>query len=60
MSVIAFDGVMLFLRLKDVTNTCKFLTYATQSKYWREIFSEMAESWKKLNTSKVFSSFIVC
>ena len=35
-------------------------TYATQSNYWRDFFSAMAESWKKLKTSNVFSSFIVC
>ena len=35
-------------------------TYATYSNYWRELFSAMAESWKKLKTSNVFSSFIVC
>ena len=26
----------------------------------QDFFSEMAESWKKLKTSNVFSSFIVC
>ena len=34
--------------------------YATQSKYWWDFFSAMAESWKKLKTSNVFLSFIVC
>ena len=34
-------------------------TYATQSNYWRDFFSAMAESWKKLKASNVFSSFIV-
>ena len=34
--------------------------YATQSNYWRDFFSAMAESWKKLKTSNVFSSCIVC
>ena len=33
--------------------------YATQSNYWREFFNATAESWKKLKTSNVFSSFIV-
>ena len=33
--------------------------YATQSNYWREFFSALAESWKKLNTSNVFSSFTI-
>ena len=27
---------------------------------WREFLSAMAESWKKLKTSNVFSSFTVC
>ena len=36
------------------------LTYATQSNYWRDFLSTMAESWKKLKTSNVFSSFTVC
>ena len=35
-------------------------TYATQSKNWREFISAMEESWKKLKTSNVFLSFIVC
>ena len=36
------------------------LMYATQSNYWRDLFSAMAESLKKLKTSNVFASFIVC
>ena len=32
--------------------------YATWSKYWREFFSAKGESWKKLKTSNLFSSFI--
>ena len=35
-------------------------TYMTQSNYLRDFFSAMAYSWKKLKTSYVFSSFIVC
>ena len=50
-SFMALDGVTSFLHLKDVTITCKRM---------REFFSVMAESWKKLKTSNVFSSFIVC
>ena len=53
----ALDGVTSFLRLKDVTITCKRMRRSL--KYWREFFSAMAESWKKLKTSNVFSSFIV-
>ena len=34
--------------------------YATQSNYWQDFFSAMAESWKKLNTSNVFSPFVGC
>ena len=36
------------------------LTYATQFNYWQDFFSAMAESSKKLKTSNVFLSFIVC
>ena len=52
-SFMALDGEASFLRLKDVTNTCK---------YWQEFFSAMAlvENWKKLKTSNVILSFIVC
>ena len=52
----SLDGVTSFLRLKDVTSTRK----RKKAKYWGEFFSAMAESWKKLNTSNVFSLFIVC
>ena len=34
-------------------------TYASQSEVWRDFFSAMAESLKKLKTSNLFSSFIV-
>ena len=34
-------------------------TFAKQSDVWRDFFSAMAESWKKLKTSNLFSSFIV-
>ena len=54
-SFMALDGVTSFLRMKDAT-----IRYVTQSKYWREFFSAMAECWKKLKTSNVFSSFTVC
>ena len=57
-SVIALDGVTSFYagktQLKYV-NICD-----TKFNYWRDFLSEMAESWKKLKTSNVFSSFIVC
>ena len=52
-SIMALDGVTSFLRLKDVTNT-------RQSIYWREFFSAMAKIWKKLKSSNVYSSLIVC
>ena len=35
------------------------LTFAKQSDIWRDFFSAMAESWKKLKTSNLFSVFIV-
>ena len=34
------------------------LRYATQSIYLRELFNPVAKSWKKLNTSNVFSSLL--
>ena len=34
--------------------------FAIQSEFWRDFFSAMAESWKKLKTSNLFSSFIAC
>ena len=54
-SFMALDDVMSFLRLKDVTNT----NIETWSRYWREFFSAKVESWKKLKTSNLLSSFIV-
>ena len=55
----ALDDVTSAWRLDDVTNT--FILCETvqllQSSYF---FSAMAESWNKLKTSHVFSSFIVC
>ena len=48
-SVVALDGVTSFLSLKDVT----------QANYWRDFFSAMAESRKKLKTSK-FVFVIYC
>ena len=57
-SFMTLDGVTSFLRLKDVTKTWKRLRRSL--KYWREFFSAMAESWKKLKISNVFSSFILC
>ena len=53
-SFMTLNGVTSFLRLKDVTNTCK------RMRHRREFFRAMAESWKKLKTSNVFSLFIVC
>ena len=34
-------------------------TYAKQSEVWRDFFSAMADSRKKLKTSNLFSSFIM-
>ena len=49
---------MSFLCLKDVINTCELMRHSPN--YWRELFSAMAESFKKLKTKNVFSPFIVC
>ena len=58
MSVMAIDGVTSFLRLKDITNTCKHMGHiptisGNSSVQWRKVG-------KKLNTSNVFLLFIVC
>ena len=57
-SVVELDGVTSFLRLKDVTDTYKRKRHSPT--IWRDFFRAMAESWKKLKTSNVCSSFIVC
>ena len=36
------------------------LMFAKQSEFGRDFFGAMAESWKKLKTSNLFSPFIVC
>ena len=51
----AADSETSFWCLKEVTNTCKHLR-----NFWRDFFSTMAESWKKLKTSNVVWLFIVC
>ena len=56
-SFMALDGVTSFLRLKYLTITCKGMRRNLRI---REFFSAVAESWKKLKTSNVFSSFTVC
>ena len=57
----ALDGVTSFLCLKDVTNTCKRLRRGLSIvKYWRELFSAKAESWKKLKTSNLFLRRLLC
>ena len=56
-SFMALDGVMSFLRLKDVTNTCKRTRRGLS--IGGEFFSAKAETWKKLKTSNLFSPFIV-
>ena len=52
--VMALDGLTWFFTLER--HYKYMLTYATQSNYWWDFFSAMAESWKKLKTSL----FIVC
>ena len=56
-SFMALDGLTSFLRLKDVTNTCKRMR--RDLSIGREFFSAKAESSKNLKTSNLFSSFIV-
>ena len=57
MSFMALDGVTSFLHLKDITITSKRMR---RSLSIGRFFSAMVENWKKLNTSNVFSSLIVC
>ena len=57
-SFMALYGVTSFYRLKDVTITCKRMRRSLR--IGGSSLSAMAESWKKLKTSNVFSSFIVC
>ena len=57
-SFMALGDITSFLRLKDVTNTRKRMRHSLS--IGGSYFSAMAESWKKLKTSNVFSSFIVC
>ena len=57
----SFQKGMTFCRSIYVTKVMKLLAFIfEQPSYWREFFSAMAESWKKMKTSNVFSSFIVC
>ena len=49
--IVALDGVTSFLRF---LRYIFMYMYAIQSNYWRDFFSAMAESWKKLKTSNVF------
>ena len=51
-SFMALDGVTSFLRLKDVTNTCKRTRRGLS-------IGGSAENWKKLKTSNLFSSLFV-
>ena len=56
-SFMALDGVPSFVRLKGVTITCKRMrrSLSIGGRLKIEFFSAMAESWKKLKTSNVFS-----
>ena len=58
-SVVALDGVTLFLRLKYTIHSCKGMRHSPTYN-WQDFLSAMAENWKKLKTSNVFSLFIVC
>ena len=53
-SFMALDGVTSFLRLKDITNTCKRMRRGLSIGG-----SAKAESCQKLKTSNLFSPFIV-
>ena len=57
-SLMALDGVTSFLRLKDVTITCKRMRRSLRIGGSSSV--QWGKSWKKLKTSNVFSSFIVC
>ena len=56
-SVMALDSVTLFLRLKDVTNTCKCIRNSPTIAGFLQCNGRKLE---KLKTSNVFSYFIVC
>ena len=47
-------SLVLSSNIVDVTNTCKLLR-----NFWRDFFSAMAQSWKKLKTSNEVS-LVVC
>ena len=53
-SLMELDSVTLFNTLGNVTNTCKCMQHSPTI---GRIFS-VAESWKKLKNSNVFSSFV--
>ena len=57
-SLMALDGVTSFLRLKDITITCKGMRRSLRIGGSSSV--QFAESWKKLKTSNVFSSFTEC
>ena len=57
-SFMVLDGVMSYLCLKDVTNTCKRVRHSPT--ILAGVIQYNGESWKKLKTSDVFWSFIVC
>ena len=60
MSFMSLDGVTSFLSLKYVTILCKRMRRSLSIGRSEEFSSAMAESWKKMKTSNVFSLFIVC
>ena len=51
-SFMALDGITSFLRLKDVTNTCKCMRRGLS-------FGGSSSVQRRLKTSNLFSSFIV-
>ena len=57
MSVVALDGVTSFLRLNDITNTCKHMLHSST------IGGISSVQWRKVGRSEDFKcvlSFIVC
>ena len=56
-SFMALDGVTSFLRLKDVTNTCKRMRRGLS--IGGSFSVQKRKVGKKLKTSNLFSSFIV-
>ena len=57
--VVALDGVTSFCRLRKTLQILVHVNVCETVQLLKDFFSEMAESWKKLKTSNVFSPVIV-